>query len=216
VVSVAAIDSADPALDQVESFSSRGPARIDFPARVDRAKPDLAGFDGVSISNAGAFPACPPFCAFFGTSAASPHTAGVAALLLQKSIADAARDLPWQGAVDIGRWVSTMPPAPATRHDRLGLPARGDGAADCRPGRAAAIMVLARRPRSRAQRKCVRRALRLAVACARIEQVVAELWRDSSPPRLARGPRGRDRGGASPGAARGTVTHALSDTVPVL
>jgi len=85
VVSVAAIDVADRALDQVESFSSRGPARIDFPARVDRAKPDLAGFDGVSVSNAGGFPACPPFCAFFGTSAASPHTAGVAALLLQKN-----------------------------------------------------------------------------------------------------------------------------------
>src|SRR5262249_12446384 len=80
-----AIDAADPGLDQVESFSSRGPARIDFPARVDRAKPDLAGFDGVSISNAGGFPDCPPFCAFFGTSAASPHTAGVAALLLQKN-----------------------------------------------------------------------------------------------------------------------------------
>jgi len=85
VVSVAAIDVADPGLDDVESFSSRGPARIDFPARVDRAKPDLAAFDGVSISNAGGFPACPPFCAFFGTSAASPHTAGVAALLLQQN-----------------------------------------------------------------------------------------------------------------------------------
>jgi subtilisin family serine protease len=105
VVSVAAIDAADPALDQVESFSSRGPARIDFPARVDRAKPDLAGFDGVSISNAGAFPACPPFCAFFGTSAASPHTAGVAALLLQKNPSMtplAVQAALHKGSVDIG------------------------------------------------------------------------------------------------------------------
>jgi subtilisin family serine protease len=105
VVSVAAINVADPGLDQVESFSSRGPSRIDFPARVDRSKPDLAGFDGVSISNAGGFPACPPLCAFFGTSAASPHTAGVAALLLQKNPSMTPRAVQLalrQGAVDIG------------------------------------------------------------------------------------------------------------------
>ena len=105
VVTVAAIDAADPGLDRVEPFSSRGPARVDFPARIDRAKPDLAGFDGVSISNAGGFPACPPFCAFFGTSAASPHTAGVAALLLEKdpSLTPAAVQSKLRaGAADIG------------------------------------------------------------------------------------------------------------------
>jgi subtilisin family serine protease len=105
VVAVAAIDVADPGLDAVEAFSSRGPARIDFPVREDRAKPDVAGFDGVSISNAGGFPACPPFCAFFGTSAASPHTAGVAALLLQKdpTLTPAGVQAALRaGAVDIG------------------------------------------------------------------------------------------------------------------
>jgi hypothetical protein len=105
VVTVGAIDVADPGLDDVEAFSSRGPARVDFPAREDRAKPDVAAFDGVAISNAGGFPFCPPACAFFGTSAASPHTAGVAALLLQKepSLTPAAVQAALQaGAADVG------------------------------------------------------------------------------------------------------------------
>src|SRR4029450_10164231 len=81
VVAVGAVDVDDPGLDNVEPFSSHGPARIDFPTPELRAKPDLVAFDGVAISNAGGFPACPPFCAFFGTSAAAPHSAGVAALV---------------------------------------------------------------------------------------------------------------------------------------
>src|SRR6185369_2917352 len=84
VVAVGAVDVRDPGLNDVEAFSSHGPARIDFPTPELRAKPDLVAFDGVAISNAGGFPACPPFCAFFGTSAAAPHSAGVAALLLDQ------------------------------------------------------------------------------------------------------------------------------------
>jgi len=84
VVAVGAVNVGDPGLDDVEAFSSHGPARVDFPTLEIRAKPDLVAFDGVAISNAGGFPACPPFCAFFGTSAAAPHSAGVAALLLDQ------------------------------------------------------------------------------------------------------------------------------------
>jgi subtilisin family serine protease len=105
VVTVAAIDVSDPGLADVEPFSSQGPAQIFFPAAASRPKPDIAGFDGVSITNAGGFPACPPNCAFFGTSAAAPHVAAVAALLLQKNpfvtpatIANALRN----SAVDVG------------------------------------------------------------------------------------------------------------------
>jgi subtilisin family serine protease len=105
VVAVGAVDVGDPGLDDVEAFSSHGPARIDFPRLEIRAKPDLVAFDGVSISNAGGFPACPPFCAFFGTSAAAPHSAGVAALLLDQdpTLTPAeVRAALTRGAVDIG------------------------------------------------------------------------------------------------------------------
>src|SRR5207247_3481992 len=95
----------DPAATDAEPHSPRGPARVFCPAPATRPKPDLAGFAGVSISNAGGFPACPPSCAFFGTSPATPHSAAVAALLLSKNpsltpahIQEALRG----GALDIG------------------------------------------------------------------------------------------------------------------
>ena len=57
-----------------EFFSSRGPT-------VDgRVKPDISAVDGVSITGAGSFEV-----PFFGTSAAAPHIAGEAALLMQAS-----------------------------------------------------------------------------------------------------------------------------------
>jgi subtilisin family serine protease len=105
VVAVGAVDVRDPGLNDVEAFSSHGPARVDFPTLQIRAKPDLVAFDGVAISNAGGFPACPPFCAFFGTSAAAPHSAGVAALLLDQDPTLTPAEVQaalTRGAVDIG------------------------------------------------------------------------------------------------------------------
>jgi Subtilase family/Abnormal spindle-like microcephaly-assoc'd, ASPM-SPD-2-Hydin len=55
-----------------EFFTSRGPT-LD-----GRVKPDVAAVDGVTVSGAGSFEN-----PFFGTSAATPHVAGEAALLLQ-------------------------------------------------------------------------------------------------------------------------------------
>jgi hypothetical protein len=79
VLTVAAIDAKSPGLTTVESFSSEGPVQIFFPSPETRHKPDLAGFDDVSTT----LPS--PFSPFFGTSAAAPHVAAVAALLLHKN-----------------------------------------------------------------------------------------------------------------------------------
>jgi len=72
VISVGAIDQAEPGNVNIEPFSSNGPTQD------GRLKPDVTGIDGVSITGAGEFPV-----PFSGTSAAAPHGAGVAALLLQ-------------------------------------------------------------------------------------------------------------------------------------
>ena len=71
VVSVGAINAADPSVDDIEPYSSRGPANN------GDTKPDVAAIDGVSVTGSGGFPST-----FFGTSAAAPHVAGLAALLL--------------------------------------------------------------------------------------------------------------------------------------
>ncbi|HEY3266591.1 MAG TPA: S8 family serine peptidase [Armatimonadota bacterium] len=75
VIAVAAIKANGPHTS-VESFSSHGPVEIKYPAAESRPKPDVAGIDGVTTTT-------PGFIPFFGTSAAAPHVAAVAALLKQ-------------------------------------------------------------------------------------------------------------------------------------
>jgi hypothetical protein len=65
---------ADTTNSTIEYFSSQGPT-LD-----GRLKPEISGIDGVSITGAGNFEN-----PFFGTSAAAPHVAGIAALLLQSA-----------------------------------------------------------------------------------------------------------------------------------
>jgi subtilisin family serine protease len=85
-ITVGAIFVLDPGNNTIERFSSRGPARIFFPIVENRLKPDIAAMDGNLITGAGGFgqelPAGSGDIRFFGTSAAAPHAAGVAALLL--------------------------------------------------------------------------------------------------------------------------------------
>jgi subtilisin family serine protease len=96
-ITVAAIDVGDPGLDTIERFSSQGPVQLAFPPET-RPKPDIAGFDGVNTS-------VPGFAPFFGTSAAAPQVAAVAALMLQRSPALTPADIQAtlrETAVDVG------------------------------------------------------------------------------------------------------------------
>ncbi len=76
VMAVAAIDSTDLTGGRIEPYSSRGPVTIIAPQAATRQKPDCSGVDGVRVTGAGSFPT-----GFWGTSAAAPHAAGLAALL---------------------------------------------------------------------------------------------------------------------------------------
>jgi subtilisin family serine protease len=77
-LTVAAIDAHDPGNDTIEFFSSQGPCDYFFPSPVRLSKPDIAGIDGVAVTGAAGFGS-----PFFGTSAAAPHIAALAALALQ-------------------------------------------------------------------------------------------------------------------------------------
>ena len=72
--------TANPGLDVIEEFSSRGPSRIFFtpagaPAPEVRRKPNTTAVDGTSVTGVNFF------TPFFGTSASAPHAAAVAVLL---------------------------------------------------------------------------------------------------------------------------------------
>ena len=108
VLAVGAFDEDDPGQDDVESFSELGPSRIYFPTAQIRLKPDVVAADGVSVTGSGGFSSH-----FFGTSAAAPHVAGIAALVIEaqrladpsmtkKNVADAATRIIRETATDLG------------------------------------------------------------------------------------------------------------------
>ncbi|WP_257386727.1 S8 family serine peptidase [Tahibacter caeni] len=93
VLSVAAINVATAGANPQEAFSSEGPVLAaggglpSTSAPTDpNLKPDLASFDNVSTVSYGAGGTNPiPATSFTGTSAATPHVAGMAALLMQRN-----------------------------------------------------------------------------------------------------------------------------------
>jgi|GEM_PF-900398 len=74
VIAVGAVNADSP--DSIAYYSSQGPSTISYPSSVKRPKPDLCAIDGVDVTGAGGF--SDPF---YGTSAAAPHAAAVAALV---------------------------------------------------------------------------------------------------------------------------------------
>ena len=99
-IAVGAIDASDPGNDDIEPFSSQGPVTIAYPSQVSRPKPDICGVDGVVVTGAGGFPT-----PFFGTSAAAPHIAAVAAQLwgaCPSKTGDEIRTVLCDSAVDLG------------------------------------------------------------------------------------------------------------------
>jgi len=77
VISCAAVDQAVGApWCTIETFSSRGPSTVAFPAVAARTTPYCTGIDGVKVTGVGGFGS-----PFHGTSASAPHVAAIAALL---------------------------------------------------------------------------------------------------------------------------------------
>lgn len=106
----AAIDANDPGYDTIASYSSQGPVEHYFgpiasisaftPQYELRRKPDLTGMAGVSVTGAGGFPS-----PFYGTSAAAPHNAAIAALVRSARPAATREQVYWWlagGAIDMG------------------------------------------------------------------------------------------------------------------
>ena len=97
-----------------ERFTSDGPRRMFFPAPArSRQKPDITAADGVNTSVTG-------FKPFFGTSAAAPHAAAIAALVLSGN--PGTTDAEVKDAFDAT--ALDLAPAGVRRAHRRGHPAR--------------------------------------------------------------------------------------------
>jgi hypothetical protein len=83
VIVVGAVNGSDGVGNNIESFSSRGPISVIFPSPAQLPAPTLVAPDGIKVDAANTYFASVlfPDGNFYGTSAAAPNAAAVAALL---------------------------------------------------------------------------------------------------------------------------------------
>src|SRR5262249_6054560 len=99
-ITVGTINAGDPGNDDIAPYSSQGPCELFFPVHELRPKPEITGIDGVAVTGAAGFSN-----PFFGTSAAAPHIAALAALLREANPALSASEVKealQATAVDLG------------------------------------------------------------------------------------------------------------------
>jgi len=103
-IAVGAVDVTTP--NTIEYFSSQGPCTITYPSSTVRSKPDVVGVDGGVITGAGSFGSWDGVnWRFYGTSAAAPHVAAVAAQMWSAypgKTGNEVRDAIKSSAVDLG------------------------------------------------------------------------------------------------------------------
>jgi len=82
-VTVGAVNGSDAVGNKIESFSSLGPATLTFPQQTQIQAPVLVAPDGINVDAAGTYfsGSLFPDGNFYGTSAAAPNAAAVAALI---------------------------------------------------------------------------------------------------------------------------------------
>lgn len=83
VISIGAVNGSDGVGNNIEPFSSRGPITVVFPGAAKIPAPLLTAPDGIYVDTAGTYFASEifPDGNFYGTSAAAPNAAAVAALI---------------------------------------------------------------------------------------------------------------------------------------